>query len=213
VRRHHLLDLPLQLRRRVRHARPNRTLTTSASTPPLNGYVRSRRVSARPWIFERAKAHGGFDVELVDLRDAGLPLFDEPNHPRLRQYEHEHTKRWSAKIDAADAFVFVTPEYNHASPPSLINALDYLVHEWAHKPASFVSYGGAAGGTRAVQMVKPMLVALKMVALQESVMVPFFANSIDAQQVFNPTELQESHAKTMLDALAKWVRVLAPLRA
>ena len=165
------------------------------------------------WTFERAKAHGGFDVELVDLREAGLPLFDEPNHPRLRQYEHEHTLRWSAKIDAADAFIFVTPEYNHGPPPSLINALDYLVHEWAHKPVSFVSYGGPAGGTRAVQMVKPMLVALKMMPLLESVMVPFFANSIDAHQVFKPSELQESHAKMMLDALVKWTAALAALRA
>lgn len=165
------------------------------------------------WTFELAKAHGGFDVELVDLRDVGLPLFDEPNHPRLRQYEHEHTKRWSAKIAAADAFIFVTPEYNHGTPPSFINALDYLVHEWAHKPVSFVSYGGPAGGTRAVQMVKPMLVALKMMPLLESVMVPFFAKSIDANQVFTPNELQADHAKAMLDALAKWTATLAPLRA
>jgi NAD(P)H-dependent FMN reductase len=164
------------------------------------------------WMFERAKAHGGFDVELVDLRDAGLPLFDEPNHPRLRQYVHEHTKRWSAKIEAADAFIFVTPEYNHAAPPSLINALDYLVHEWAHKPAGFVSYGGPAGGTRAVQMVKPMLGALKMVAMPESVMVPLFARSVDARGVFTPSEMQESHAKMMLDALAKWIPALATLR-
>ena len=164
------------------------------------------------WTFERARAHGGFEVELVDLRDVGLPLFDEPNHPRLRQYEHEHTKRWSEKISAADAFIFVTPEYNHATPPSLINAHDYLVQEWAHKPVGFVSYGGPAGGTRGVQMIKPMLVALKMIALQESVMVPLFTHSIDANQVFTPSDLQEAHAKLMLDALAKWVAALAPLR-
>ena len=165
------------------------------------------------WTFEVAKAHGGFDVELVDLREVGLPLFDEPKHPRLREYVHEHTKRWSAKIDAADAFIFVTPEYNHGTPPSLINALDYLVHEWAHKPVSFVSYGGPAGGTRAVQMVKPMLIALKMTPLQESLMVPFFAKSIDADQVFRPGELQETNAKLMLDALLMWTTALAALRA
>ncbi|HEX7666765.1 MAG TPA: NAD(P)H-dependent oxidoreductase [Polyangiaceae bacterium] len=164
------------------------------------------------WISELAKAHGAFDVELVDLREVGLPLFDEPQHPRLRQYEHEHTKRWSAKIDAADAFVFVTPEYNHGTPPSFINALDYLVHEWAHKPVTFVSYGGPAGGTRAVQMVKPMLVALKMVPLQESIMVPFFAQQIDANGVFAPTELQSTHASMTLDALAKWTIALAAMR-
>lgn len=164
------------------------------------------------WMFERAKAHGGFDVELVDLKEQNLPLFDEPHHPRLRQYEHEHTKRWSAKIAAADAFVFVTPEYNHGAPPSLINALDYLVHEWAHKPLGFVSYGGPAGGTRAVQMVKPMLIALKLVVVLESVMAPLFAKSIDDKGVFNASEFQETSAKAMLDALAEWTGVLAAMR-
>jgi NAD(P)H-dependent FMN reductase len=165
------------------------------------------------WIFERAKAHGAFEVELIDLKDENLPMFDEPRHPRLRQYEHEHTKRWSAKIEAADAFVFVTPEYNHGAPPSLINALDYLVHEWAHKPVGFVSYGGPAGGTRAVQMVKPMLVALKMVVLLESVMAARFTEQIDDQGVFRAAEQQEAGAKAMFDALAKWTRALAVMRA
>jgi NAD(P)H-dependent FMN reductase len=165
------------------------------------------------WIFERARAHGAFDVELVDLKEVNLPMFDEPEHPRLRKYQHEHTKRWSAKIDAADAFIFVTPEYNHGTPPSLINALDYLVHEWAHKPVGFVSYGGPAGGTRSVQMVKPMLVALKLIPLMESVMAPLFTKSIDDKGVFNANEMQESHAKAMLDALVKWTGALAMMRA
>ena len=140
-------------------------------------------------------------------------MFDETRHPRLRQYEHEHTKRWSAKIEASDAFVFVTPEYDHGTPPSLINALVYLSQEWAHKPVGFVSYGGPAGGIRAVQMVKPMLAALKMVVVLESVMVPMFTSSIDAQGVFTPNELQEGGSRQMLDALAKWSQALAPMRA
>ncbi|HEY6080181.1 MAG TPA: NAD(P)H-dependent oxidoreductase, partial [Polyangiaceae bacterium] len=129
------------------------------------------------------------------------------------QYEHAHTKRWSAKVDAADAFVFVTPEYDHGTPPSLINALVYLAQEWAHKPVGFVSYGGPAGGTRAVQMVKPMLAALKMVALFESVVAPLFLHNIDPEGRFNASEQQEASAKSMLDALAKWTQALAALRA
>jgi len=194
------------------------TTDTTQTKPKL--YVIN--VSTRPgragfplstWIFERATSHGAFDVELVDLRDENLPMFDEPRHPRLRQYEHEHTKRWSAKIDAADAFIFVTPEYDHGTPPSLINALVYLVQEWAHKPVGFVSYGGPAGGTRAVQMVKPMLQALKMVVLLESVMAPLFTHSIDDKGIFNPSELQQAGAQAMLDALRKWVTALAPMRS
>ena len=79
------------------------------------------------------------------------------NHPRLRQYEHDHTKAWSDSVDAADAFVFVTPEYNYFAPPALMNAIDYVLHEWACKPAGIVSYGGASGGMRSAQMLKLLL--------------------------------------------------------
>lgn len=78
------------------------------------------------WIYERAVAHGGFDVELIDLAAINLPFMDEPQHPRLRQYVHQHTKDWSAMIDAADAFLFVTPEYNYGLTAPLKNAIDYL---------------------------------------------------------------------------------------
>jgi NAD(P)H-dependent FMN reductase len=113
------------------------------------------------WFHEFAVGHGKFEVELVDLADPQLPLMDEPAHPRLQQYEHQHTRAWSAKVDEADAFVFVTPEYNYSAPPSLINALDYLYKEWNYKPAGFVSYGGISGGIRAVQMIKQMVTTLK----------------------------------------------------
>src|SRR5580704_2774842 len=152
------------------------------------------------WFLERARAHGGFDVELVDLRDVALPLFDEPKHPRFKQYAHAHTKAWSATIAAGDAFVFVTPEYNYGVPPSLINALDYLAHEWAYKAAGFVSYGGVSGGTRAVQMAKMVMTSLKIVPLPEAVAIPFFSKLIDAAGVFDGAA-QEGAAKTMLDEL------------
>ena len=106
-----------------------------------------------------------------------------------------------------------TPEYNHGTPPSLINALIYLVSEWAHKPVGFVSYGGPAGGTRAVQMVKPMMASLKMVVMLESVMAPMFTKSIDGEGAFKASEMQEAGAQAMLDALLKWTRALAPMRA
>jgi NAD(P)H-dependent FMN reductase len=188
-------------------AKPKLYVVTVSTRPERAGFPLSR------WILEQATEHGAFDVELVDLKEVNLPMFDEPRHPRLRQYEHEHTKRWSAKIAAADAFIFVTPEYNHGAPPSLINALDYLVHEWAHKPAGFVSYGGPAGGTRAVQMVKPMLAALKMVPLIEAVLVPLFTHSIDAQGTFTPNDFQQTSAKAMLDSLSKWTAALASMRS
>ncbi|HET8598477.1 MAG TPA: NAD(P)H-dependent oxidoreductase, partial [Castellaniella sp.] len=101
------------------------------------------------WFHGFARNHGQFDVELVDLADFALPLYDEPVHPRMQQYEHDHTKRWSASVAAADAYIFVTPEYNYSAPPTLVNALDFVYKEWNYKPCGFVSYGGVSGGLRA----------------------------------------------------------------
>lgn len=165
------------------------------------------------WFEAQARRHGRFDIELVDLAEVNLPLFNEPEHPRLRKYQHEHTKQWSARISRADAFVFVTPEYNFSSPPSLVNAIDYLVHEWAYKPAGFVSYGGVSGGTRSVQMTKLLLTGLKIVPIPEAVTVPFFTSFIDKETgAFGPDEKQEKAAVAMLDELLRWAEALMVLR-
>lgn len=164
------------------------------------------------WFVERANEHGGFGVRLVDLAEVALPLLDEPSHPRLKDYRHQHTKDWSATVDAADAFVFVTPEYNYSTPAPLVNALDYLYQEWCYKPAGFVSYGGVSGGTRSVQMTKQILTALKMMPIPEQVAIPSF-NQYVKEGVFTPPDNQAKAAKTMLDELAKWADALQPLRA
>jgi NAD(P)H-dependent FMN reductase len=148
------------------------------------------------WVHERAVEHGKFDIELLDLAKFNLPLYDEPKHPSLQQYEHDHTKRWSASVAAADAFVIVTPEYNYGPPPSLINAFDYVYKEWNYKPAGFVSYGGVSGGLRAVQMEKQTLTTLKVVPIVEAVVIPMAPQSI-ADGRFKGNELQtgrEGHA-------------------
>jgi NAD(P)H-dependent FMN reductase len=166
------------------------------------------------WFVERACVHGKFDVELIDLKEVNLPLFDEPCHPRLQQYEHEHTKGWSATVERADAFVFVTPEYDYSAPASLVNALQYLVNEWAYKPVGFVSYGGVSGGTRGVQMTKELVTTLKMVPLFEAVTIPFFTQYFDEKTgAFAPGELQEKAAVVMLDELLRWTEALKQLRA
>lgn len=163
------------------------------------------------WFQSAAEAHGGFDAALVDLADFALPVYDEPKHPRLGQYEHEHTKRWSASVAGADAFVFVTPEYNFGPPPSLVNALNYLYNEWNYKPAAFVSYGGISGGLRSVQVAKLTLTTLKMAPIVEAVTVPMVANQI-AEGRFTPNDMQTQSAKAVLDELAKWAGALKPLR-
>lgn len=164
------------------------------------------------WFMEQARKHGKFDTRLVDLREVKLPLFDEPNHPVLRKYEHEHTKRWAELVAQADCYVFVTPEYNHAIPPAMLNALDYLVHEWAYKAAGFVSYGGVSGGTRAMQMAKQVLSSLKMVPLVEAVSIPFVKQHLKPDGTFDPGPLQEKPAAVMLDELVRWDGALRTLR-
>lgn len=94
------------------------------------------------WFHDYATNHSDFDTELVDLADFDLPVYDEPIHPFKQQYEHEHTKRWSQSVAAADAYVFVAPEYNHSPSPALVNAMDFVYREWNYKPCGFVSYGG-----------------------------------------------------------------------
>ena len=172
-----------------------------------------RGIAVARWIEQQARQHGGFDVELVDLAEVGLPVLDEPNHPRLRRYVHQHTKDWSATVERADAFVFVTPEYNHSFPAGLKNALDYLSAEWADKPAGLVSYGGVSAGLRAATALKPVLSALRMIPVVEAVSVPFFAQFIDDQDEFVPNAELEAGGKAMLDELARLTPALQSLRA
>lgn len=165
------------------------------------------------WFHEQARQHGGFAVEPLDLAEIDLPLFDEPKHPRFGEYTHDHTRAWSATIDRADAFVVVTPEYDHGPPAALINAFQYLVREWAYKPIGFVSYGGISAGARSVNTLKMTVTTLKMMPMFETVAIPFFAEHIDRETGrFHPPEVQEKAAVVMLDELQRWAEALRPLR-
>ena len=178
------------------------------------GSTRPGRVgpSVAAWITERAIEHGGFDVQVTDLAELNLPILDEPNHPRLRQYTHQHTKDWSALVDAADAFIFVTPEYNYAFNAALKNAIDYVYNEWHNKAAGIVSYGGIAAGTRATQMLKQVLTSLKIMPVPEAVNIPFVTQHLDEDRRFKATEMMDASATAMLDEVLKWTESLAPLR-
>jgi NAD(P)H-dependent FMN reductase len=141
------------------------------------------------WIETEAREHGGFDeVVLVDLAEVNLPFMNEPNHPRLAQYVHQHTKDWSATVSSADAFVFVMPEYNYGYNAELKNAIDYLHKEWAYKPVGLVSYGGVAAGTRAAQMIKQVVTTLRMTPVPDAVALPFVAQMMQ-DGAFVPNEI------------------------
>jgi NAD(P)H-dependent FMN reductase len=185
---------------------PNLTIIIGSTRPGRAG------AAIAQWFAARAKDHGGFDVTVVDLAEVDLPLLDEPNHPRLRQYTHQHTKDWSAIIDASDAFVIVTPEYNYGYPAALKNAIDYLHQEWQHKPVGFVSYGGVAAGTRAVQQLKQVVTTLRMLPVFDSVNIPFHTQFLDSDGVFRPNDVMERAADAMLDELVRTEAALRPLR-
>jgi NAD(P)H-dependent FMN reductase len=169
--------------------------------------------SVANWVFERARAHGGFEVELVDLADFALPVFNEPKHPRLGDFQHAHTKKWAASVASADAFVFVSPEYNYFAPPAFVNAVDYLFNEWSYKVAALVTYGGPLSGARAAQMEKLLLTSVRVMTIPEGVGVPMVATHIDADKVFKAPEFLEPSLKAMLDELVKWATALKALRS
>lgn len=164
------------------------------------------------WFLKMAKQHPDFEVEVLDLKEISLPLMDEPNHPRLRQYTKEHTIKWSKTIDEADAFVFITPEYNYGPPATLKNAMDYLFEEWQEKPVGFVSYGGVSGGTRAVQELKLTITTLGMMPLPQAVTIPFFTQFINENDVFEANEPLEKSANVMLNKLQNWTKALKGMR-
>lgn len=167
--------------------------------------------SVADWFEDAAREHGAFEVEVADLKELDLPFLDEPNHPRLQKYTHDHTKRWSAIVERAHAVVFVMPEYNYGFNAPVKNALDYLFHEWRHKPVSFVSYGGVSGGLRATQMFKQVVTTVGMHPTQAAVTIPVVAESMGDGR-FTPDDVVAESAAPMLDELASLSEALRPLR-
>lgn len=164
------------------------------------------------WFSEVAVQHGKFEVVPVDLAEFNLPVYDEPEHPIRQHYQHAHTKNWAASVSAADAYVFVTPEYNFGPPPSLLNALNYVYKEWNYKPAGIVSYGGVSGGLRSAQILKQTLTTLKIMPMMEAVAIQNVSTLISEHKQFMPSEHHTSSAVTMLNELYKWAQALKTLR-
>src|ERR1043166_8006833 len=133
-----------------------------STRPGRNGEAVAR------WVYEIAQRRTDAEFELVDLKDFNLPLLDEPVPPSLGQYSKEHTKVWAAKIASFDAFLFVTPEYNHGTSGALKNAIDFLFKEWNNKSAGFVSYGSALG-VRAVESLRLVMGELQVADVRSHV--------------------------------------------
>src|SRR3954467_14733247 len=127
------------------------------------------------WVHEIARKRTDAEFEVVDIQDFTLPLLDEPVPPSMGQYSKAHTKAWAAKVDGFDAYVFVTPEYNHGTSGALKNAINYLYREWNNKAAGFVSYG-SAGGARAVEHLRLIMAEMQIATVRAQVLLSLFTD-------------------------------------
>ena len=166
--------------------------------------------SVANWVYRVAKERKDASFELVDIASYNLPLLDEPIPPLFAQYSHEHTKTWSDKIASFDAYVFVTPEYNHGTSAALKNAIDYLYREWNNKAAGFVSYGGHAGGARAVEQLRIM--AEVMVATVRAQVLLSLLTDFENFKTFKPGPQREKEVHAMIDQVVGWGGALKELR-
>jgi NAD(P)H-dependent FMN reductase len=163
------------------------------------------------WVLEQVKGRTDARYELVDIRDYELPLLDEPIPPSQGKYSQPHTKRWAEKIASLDAFVFVTPEYNHSTSGALKNAIDFLYREWNNKAAGFVSYG-SAGGARAVEALRLIMAEIQIADVRAQVMFSLFTDFKNFSQ-FEPDQRHEPELDTMLKQLVSWASALKGVRA
>lgn len=162
------------------------------------------------WVFESASKRTDAEYELVDIADYGLPLLDERFPPSLGQYEKEHTKKWAAKIASFDAYIFVTPEYNHGTSGALKNAIDFLFAEWNDKAAGFVSYGSAYGA-RAVEQLRLVCGEIKIADVRSQVLLSLFTD-FENFSVFKPNERHVDSLNAVLDEVVAWGGALKGLR-
>jgi NAD(P)H-dependent FMN reductase len=162
------------------------------------------------WVHAVATKRSDAEFELVDIKDFDLPLLDEPMPPSRGQYTQPHTRAWAAKIASFDAYVFVTPEYNHGPSGALKNAIDYLYREWNNKAAGFVGYG-SAGGTRAVEQLRLVMGELLVADVRAQVALSLFTD-FENFTTFNPAPIHEKYVNVMLDQVIAWGGALKTLR-
>jgi NAD(P)H-dependent FMN reductase len=175
-----------------------------STRPGRNGEAVAR------WVNEIAQKRSDAEFELVDIADFNLPLLDEPVPASMGQYTKPHTIAWSKKIGSFDGFVFVTPEYNHATSGALKNAIDFLFNEWKDKAAGFVGYGGN-GGARAIENLRLIVGELQIADVRAQVGLSLITD-FESYSIFTPGPHQEPAVNAMLDQVIAWSGALKTLR-
>ncbi|MBD1382960.1 NADPH-dependent FMN reductase [Metabacillus arenae] len=162
------------------------------------------------WVYEIANKRSDAEFEIVDIADFDLPLLDEPMSAAFGQYTKPHTLAWSKKIASFDGYIFVTPEYNHATTGALKNAIDYLYREWNNKAAGFVGYGGS-GGALAVENLRMIMAELQVADVRNQVRLSLYTDFENFTD-FKPAPFQEASVNDMLDQVIAWSGALSVLR-
>jgi NAD(P)H-dependent FMN reductase len=183
----------------------NIAIILGSTRPGRNGEAVAR------WVTEIAQKRNDAEFELVDIADFNLPLLDEPVPSAMGgQYTKPHTIAWSNKIGSFDGYVFVTPEYNHATSGALKNAIDFLYSEWNNKAAGFVGYG-SNGGSRAIENLRLIAGVLKIADVSAEVGISLFTD-FENFSVFKPAPNREAEVNNMLDQVIAWSGALKTLR-
>jgi len=162
------------------------------------------------WVHDILKSRKDAEFEIVDIEDYKLPLLDEPVPPSMHQFSKPHTNTWSQKIASLDAYIFVTPEYNHGTSAALKNAIDFLFREWNNKAAGFVGYGGA-GGVRAVENLRLVMGEIKIADVRAQVALSLFSD-FENFTTFKPHEKHDKAVHLMADEVIAWGGALKALR-
>lgn len=180
------------------------------------GSVREGRfgpVAAR-WFAEEARRHNRFAVEVVDLARHALPLALPNGSPKAADYPRPaEMADLTATLERSDAFVLVTPEYNHSFPASIKSLIDWHFTQWQAKPVGFVSYGGVAGGLHAVEQLRLVFSEVHAVTMRDTVSFHRFPQLFDENGGLRDPDGPAGAAKVLLDQLAWWATALHNARA
>jgi len=164
------------------------------------GSTREGRLGIK--VFEWAKkmlaAHKEFETEFIDLKDWPIPFYNFAGSPAYGPLDSDIVKRFTAKIAEGDAFLVVTPEYNHGYTAVLKNAMDHVYKEWNNKPIAFISYGGMVGGSRAVEQLRQVAIELQMAPIREAVYMPMVWEAFDERG-----NMKNEHYTKMLESMLK----------
>ncbi|MDQ7906391.1 NAD(P)H-dependent oxidoreductase [Phytohabitans sp. ZYX-F-186] len=167
--------------------------------------------SVARWVHGIASQRTDAEFELVDLKDFNLPHLDEEVPASRGVYAHAHTQEWARTVDSFDGYIFVTPEYNHSTSGALKNAIDFVYNEWTNKAAGFVSYGGGAGGARAVEHLRLVVGELQIADVRAQVSLSLFTD-FENFTVLTPSPMQEQQLGVMLDQVVAWSAALRSVR-